>query len=140
MSFDASLLVIMGIFWITYVILRVFFFSPMMRLLDERETRVSSAQTIYDEALNETAKSIDEERTRLAEARREAMAQREQQRREAQDKRLAMLSEVKTQVQGELNEARLELESQVAHERQTLGEKAQSIARQMAANLLGRPA
>ena len=58
MSFDASLLVIMAIFWVTYVILRVCFFKPMMALLETREGRVSSAQQIWDQAFADKANSM----------------------------------------------------------------------------------
>ena len=62
MSFDASLLVIMAIFWVTYVILRVCFFKPMVALLEEREGRVSTAQQTWEQAFAETQKRLDEER------------------------------------------------------------------------------
>ena len=140
MSFDASMLVMMGIFWVTYIILRTFFFGPMMQLLEERETRIESAQEIYDGAVATTSERIEEEKVRLAETRREALAERDEQRRNANDQRLAALGELKAQVQERLGEAGAELDAQVATERSTLEEKARAIADEMARTLLGRPA
>ena len=140
MEFDASLLVMMGIFWITYGILRVFFFGPMMRLLDERESRIESAQTVYDEATATTAERIEEEKGRLAGARRDALAQRDERRREANDQRLKTLAEVKRKVQERLAEASSELDAQVGVERETLESRARGLADEMTRTLLGRPA
>lgn len=140
MEFDASLLVMMGIFWVSYGILRLFFFTPMMAMLDERDTRIETAQEIYDQALAETGERIEEEKTRLAETRRDALAQRDERRREANDQRLAALADVKGQVQERLREAGAELEAQVAVERASLEQQAQSLAEQMTRALLGRPA
>ena len=85
-SFNASLLVMMGIFWATYWILRVYFFRPMMALLDDRRSRVETAQALYEESQAQTHKRLEEERGRLSEARSEAMASRDKERREAQSR------------------------------------------------------
>jgi F-type H+-transporting ATPase subunit b len=139
-EFDASLLVIVGIFWVTYFILRVFFFTPMMKLLDEREERVESAQAIYDEAISSTSASIEEERQRLAEVRRQALAKRDEQRREANEQRGATLAEVNTLLQEKLATAATELDAQVATERATLEDRARDLAAQVTRSLLGRTA
>jgi len=139
-SFDASILVIMGIFWISYFILRVFFFLPMVRLLDEREARVSGAQQRWDQKFAETQKRLDDERSLLAETRRKAMQAREQRRREAQDRRLAILGEVKKRVQAELAEASATLAAQVGRERAVLDGRVRSLADQIVRRLLGNVA
>jgi F-type H+-transporting ATPase subunit b len=139
-SFDASLLVIMGIFWVTYLILRVFFFKPMVALLEEREGRVATAQQTWEEAFAETQKRLAEERTLLAETRRKAMVARSERRREAQERRLQTLAEVKKTVQQELAEASATLEVQVRAERQVLAERVRTLADQIVRRLLGTPA
>lgn len=140
MQFDASLLVMMGIFWVSYIILRFFFFNPMMRLLEERETRIESAQEIYDAALATAAERIEEEKGRLADTRREALAARDELRRKANDQRLSSLAEVKATVQQRLGEAGAELDAQVATERATLEDRARVLADEMTRTLLGRTA
>ena len=49
-SFNASLLVMMAIFWVMYLILRVFLFKPIMALLDDRRSRIETAQAALDGA------------------------------------------------------------------------------------------
>jgi F-type H+-transporting ATPase subunit b len=136
-SFDASLLVIMAIFWATYVVLRVFFFKPMMALLEAREEKVTTAQQIWDQAFAETQKSLDQERSLLADTRRQAMSARAERRREAQDRRLATLSEVKQAVQAQLGEASASIERQVSAEKTALGDRARGLADQIVTKLLG---
>ena len=140
MSFDASILVIMGIFWITYLILRVFFFKPMVALLEEREGRVATAQELWDQAFAETQTRLEEERTLLSATRRKAMAARAERRREAQDRRLQTLTAVKKTVQQELAEAGAALETQVRAERQVLETRVRTLADQIVRRLLGTPA
>ena len=140
MSFDASLLVIMAIFWVTYVILRVCFFKPMVALLDQREGRISTAQQTWDQAFAETQKRLDEERTLLADTRRQAMNARAERRREAQEKRLQTLAEVKRAVQGELGEASASIDRQVQTERIALGQRVNGLADEIVRRLLGTAA
>jgi F-type H+-transporting ATPase subunit b len=139
-SFDASLLVIMAIFWVTYVILRVCFFKPMVALLEEREGRVATAQQTWEQATAETQKRLDEERALLAETRRRAMSARADRRREAQEQRLAALAEVKKTVQQELGEASAAIDRQVHAERQALAERVRGLADDIVQRLLGTAA
>jgi F-type H+-transporting ATPase subunit b len=139
-SFDASLLVIMAIFWVTYVILRVCFFKPMVALLEEREGRVSTAQETWEQAFAESQKKLDEERTLLAETRRRAMSARAERRREANERRLTTLAEVKKTVQAELGEASAAIDRQVRAERQTLSERVRALADDIVQRLLGTAA
>jgi F-type H+-transporting ATPase subunit b len=139
-SFDASILVIMGIFWITYAILRVFFFKPMVALLEEREGRVQTAQQTWEEVYASTQKSLEEERTLLGDTRRKAMTARAERRRVAQERRLQTLAEVKKAVQQELAEASSALEAQVSGERQVLEQRVRTLSDQIVQRLLGTPA
>jgi F0F1-type ATP synthase membrane subunit b/b' len=139
-SFDASILVIMAIFWVTYLILRVCFFKPMVALLEEREGRVATAQQTWEQAFAETQKRLDEERALLAETRRRAMTARAERRREAQERRLSTLAEVKKTVQGELAEASAAIDRQVRVERQTLAERVRGLADEIVQRLLGTAA
>ena len=44
-EFDASLLVIMGIFWVSFLILRNFLFKPVLALLEDREAETAAARS-----------------------------------------------------------------------------------------------
>src|SRR5262245_16459296 len=130
----------MAIFWVTYLILRVCFFKPMVALLEEREGRVATAQQTWEQAFAETQKRLDEERALLAETRRKAMNARAERRREAQEHRIATLAEVKKTVQQELTEASAAIDRQVSTERQALSERVRGLADDIVRRLLGTAA
>lgn len=140
MSFNASLLVMMAIFWVTYLILRVFFFKPMMALLEERRSRIETAQAAFEGATTESDETMEQERARLSEARSQAMASRDNERREAQARRHEQLNQVKAEVLETLAVAASDLEASVARERESLDQRATEIADRIAEKLLGRPA
>ncbi len=140
MSFDASLLLMMGLFWITYLILRFSFFKPMMELLEERSSTLETAQSTWDAAVAEANEKIEQEKARLSEARSQAMSTREQERREAQARRSQQLAEAKDRVQQTLGEAARDLEKTVSEQRRSLETDARRLADDIAANLLGRTA
>lgn len=140
MSFNASLLVMMGIFWAVYWILRVSFFTPVMNLLEKRHSTISDAKQNYDGAVAATDEKLEEERLRLTEARSKALASRDQERREAQAKRQTQLDAAKQQIQERLSTAANELDQQVSREKQSLEQQADQIAATMVDRLLGRTA
>jgi F-type H+-transporting ATPase subunit b len=139
-SFDASLLVMMGLFWVTYLILRIFFFKPMMEVLEKRRTTLETAQSTWDAAAAEANEKIEHEKARLSEARSQAMSAREQERREAQARRSQQLAEAKDRVQQTLAAAAADLEKTVGEQRQSLEADARRLADDIATNLLGRTA
>jgi len=139
-SFDASLLVMMGIFWVVYWILRVFFFTPVLDILEQRKSTVGAAQAIHDEVTAETERKLEAERARLTSARAEAMATREKERRAAQARRAETLNEVKNQVQATLSSAAEDLDRQVERERAGLESRAEELAGAIAERLVGRHA
>lgn len=138
MNFDASLLVIMGLFWVTYAIIRRNFVSPMMELIEGRRRDVDSSQEVYDLAAAETEAQIDQQRGRFAEARLRARARREEIRRAAQEGRRSLLAEAKAEATTQLGAASQELEQQVQSEKSRLDEWTRRLASDMAARLLGR--
>ena len=140
MSFNASLLVMMAVFWVVYLILRIFFFTPIMVLLAARRSRIEGAQAGFDRTMTDANETMEKERARLSEARSQAMASRDKQRREAQAQRQEQLNQVKAGVQETLAKAASDLEARVAKERESLDQRATEIADRMAEKLLGRPA
>jgi F-type H+-transporting ATPase subunit b len=139
-KFDASLLVIMGIFWVAYLILKTTFFKPLLSLLEQREARITTARDTYEKAVAETDAEIAAQRARLQEARSTAAAQRDELRRAGNERRQALLSETRQQTQAEVQRAQEQLTAEVAREKQTLASRAEDLARRMAAALLGRTA
>ncbi len=138
MDFDASLLVVMGAFWVAYLIIRIFYIKPMTELLEGRRQEVVSAREVYDRALETSERQLEEQRMRLAEARLTARKSREETRRDAMAQRQALLGETKKVASQELARAGSELDAQVQEQRALLDQRARELADQVTQRLLGR--
>jgi F-type H+-transporting ATPase subunit b len=137
---DASLLVIMGIFWVTYLILRFFLFGPIQEILRERRETVDTARAEHEAATAKTDAKIEAERERLNEARVEAASKRDALRREAEEERHRILAETREATDQRLEKAQEELDETVAREREGLEDRARELAGRMADKLLEKSA
>lgn len=137
---DASMLVILVIFWITYWILRKFLFQPITEILRERRETVETARAAHEAAAEQAETKIDAEREKLNRARVEAAARRDELRKAAEDHREAVLDETREETGARLRAAQAELEAEVAVQRETLEARARSLADRMADKLLERSA
>ena len=138
-DFDASLLVIMAIFWATYVVVRVFLIGPVMKMLRERDSEIVTAQETFDRAQAEVEARIEAQREKLKEARVEAAARRDEMRREAQQARERMVAEARQEADAELQQAIASLEAETAEQRRILEIRAERLAAEMTAKLMGAP-
>lgn len=138
MDFDLSLLAVLAVFGTTYVVLRVFFFTPVYALLRQREAEVATAAQIHEETLAESNARLDAERARLGEARAAARAGRDALRQEAQAQRASLLAAAKNEADLRLQAAERELATQVETERALLQGRVSDLAARMAEQLLGR--
>jgi F0F1-type ATP synthase membrane subunit b/b' len=135
---DLSLLLVVIIFWATYLVLRKYLLSPLGAVLAGREQRVDSARAAAEAALErqrEVAADLDR---RLTEARREALAHREAARAAAGERRQALLEEAREKSRLVAAEAQASLEREVLSARQQLGAEAKAIAGEIASYALGR--
>ncbi|HLE85320.1 MAG TPA: ATP synthase F0 subunit B [Thermoanaerobaculia bacterium] len=137
---DASLLVIMVIFWITYWLLRWALFGPVLEILRERRETVETAQAEHEAALAQTEARIEAERTKLNQARVEAAARRDELRRAAEERRQAVLSTSREEAERRLATAGEELDRTVATERRTLDGRARELAGRITEKLLEKSA
>ena len=137
---DASLLVIMGIFWITYLILKIFLFTPIQEILRERRETVETARAEHEAAMAETEAKIDAERGRLTDARVEAAAKRDALRKEAEEQRQQVLATTREATEKKLAEAQGELSETVDRERERLKAEARTLAGRMTDKLLEKSA
>lgn len=140
MEFDASLLVVMAIFWIVYAILRWTFFGPIVRLLDDRATTIQTAQSRFEEASARLDGGLAAQRERLAEARRTLAARREQVRRTAEAERAAILDAARAEARAEVEAIKATLEAETAAARVTLEASADQLANDMVRRVLGSAA
>ena len=139
MDFDASLLVIMAIFWATYVVVRIFLIGPVMKMLRERDSEIVTAQETFDRAQAEVEARIEAQREKLKEARTEATTRRDEMRREAQQARERMVAEARQEADAELRQAIASLEAETAEQRRVLEGQAERLAAEMTAKLIGAP-
>ena len=139
MDFDASLLVIMAIFWATYVVVRIFLIGPVMKMLRERDSEIVTAQETFDRAQAEVEARIEEQREKLKEARVEAATRRDEMRREAQQARERLVAEARQEADAELQRAIASLDAETAEQRRTLEVRAEHLAAEMTAKLMGAP-
>lgn len=140
MDFDASLLVVMAIFWIVYAILRWTFFGPIVRLLDDRAATIQTAQSRFEEASARLDTGLAAQRERLAQARRNLAARREEVRRTAEAQRAALLDAARAEARAEIDAIKAALEVETAAERVALEAHADRLADDMVRRVLGSAA
>lgn len=137
---DASLLVIVVVFWITYAILRWSLFGPVQEILRERRETVEAARAEQEAVTAQTAQKLDAERDKLNRARVEGAAERDALRRAAESRRQEILATTREETERQLAEAQEELERVVATERHALEAKARVLADRMTEKLVERSA
>ncbi len=135
---DLSLLVIMVVFWATYAVLRVFVFTPLGKILRDREDSAAASASALDAAVareKETLAAVDQ---KLTGARRAAMSAREAGRQEASARRQAILDEARDRARAAADEYQRKLEAEAAGAREELRRGASAIAAEIAELALGR--
>lgn len=135
---DLSLLLVVIIFWATYVVLKKFLLAPLGAVLAARERQVDSARAASEAALEKQREAAFDLDRRLTEARREALAHREAARAAAGERRQALLDEAREKARALADEAQASLEREVVAARQQLGAEAKVIAAEIATYALGR--
>ncbi len=135
---DLSLLVIMALFWATYLVLRTFVLNPLGKILLGREDATSEAAEALERAVSrekETLASVDQ---KLTDARREAMTAWEAARQEVAARRQALLDSSREKARAEVAEFQKKMESEVTSAREELRRGAVAIASEIAEASLGR--
>lgn len=135
---DLSLLLVMVIFWATYVVLRVFVLKPLGSILEERERTVVGATSALSAALDQEKETLAGIDRRLTEARREALAARQAARADANAKRQAILEDARAKARAAVAEAQAKLDGQIGVARSELEKNARTTAAEIASIALGR--
>jgi F-type H+-transporting ATPase subunit b len=136
---DFSLILIFFIFGIAYAILTKFLFRPIGEILDWREGEERSSRKVYDETRAEMDAALARIEEGLSLARREGLKTRESLRAEGRtifDEKLAAARE---EARVKIEEAATAIDAQARRAREELPQKAGSLARELAARILGRP-
>ena len=135
---DLSLLAIVAIFIVNYLIVRRFFFEPLNRIIDERETEAKTAEQMYEHAMarfNEATSKMEEQ---LHVAKREAANVRDKYRAEAGSRRNQVLEKTQNEAKGVVAEAEKKLTADVKVAREKITRESESLARLAAEKILGR--
>jgi F-type H+-transporting ATPase subunit b len=135
---DYTLLMVMAIFIVNYFVVKRFLITPVNRVIEDRETEVRSADTLYEQALtrfNDATASIEE---RLQQTRKEGAAVREKLRNEAAQHRSAVLERTRGEAEKIVAEADASLRADVDAARQAIVRDSESLARLTAERILGR--
>jgi F0F1-type ATP synthase membrane subunit b/b' len=135
---DLSLFVVMAVFWATYAVLRVFVFTPLGKILKDREDQTAASAAALEAAVSrerETLAAVDQ---KLTEARRAAMAAREAARQEASARRQAIVDDAREKSRAAADEFQKKLEAEAGAAREELRRGASAVAAEIAEIALGR--
>ena len=135
---DLSLFVVMAVFWATYAVLRVFVFTPLGKILKDREDQTAASAAALEAAVSrerETLAAVDQ---KLTEARRAAMAAREAARQEASARRQAIVDDAREKSRAAADEFQKKLEAEAGAAREELRRGASAVAAEIAEVALGR--
>jgi F-type H+-transporting ATPase subunit b len=135
---DLSLFVIMAVFWATYVVLRVFVFTPLGKILGEREDATAAAALALEAAVAREKETLAAVEQKLTEARRAAMSAREAARQETSARRQAILDDARQKARAAADEFQKKLEAEAGAAREELRRGAAAIAAEIAEVALGR--
>jgi F0F1-type ATP synthase membrane subunit b/b' len=135
---DLSLLLVMVIFWATYLVLRVFVLGPLGTILEERERTVEGATATLAGMLDQEKETLADIDRRLTEARRDALAARHAARAEANGKRQAILDDAREKARLVVADAQGALEKNIDAARAELAKNARTTALEIASLALGR--
>ena len=115
------------------------FFSPFLKLIDDRERRLKDLGERTERLLQEEKAAIEERESQLAAVRREAMNRRETERRRAEEEAAHMIEEARAEAHAELDRVRAGIENQIRDAERQLGELARTLAAELAGRVLERP-
>lgn len=135
---DLSLLAIIAIFFINYLVVRRFFFAPINRIIDERETESRTAETLYEEAMNRFNEATTKMEEQLHAAKREAASVRDRYRSEAGAHRNQVLERTQGDAKRVVAEANTKLGAEVTAARDKITRESESLAKLAVERILGR--
>jgi F-type H+-transporting ATPase subunit b len=120
---------------IFYLILRAWFFKPLLKVMAERDARTSGAQKAAEAAQAAAAEKIKQYEEALRQARAKVYAEQEAERKKVLDERAAFLKETRAKANAEVNSAKENLAGQMEVAKKqiegTVPELAAEIARRI---------
>jgi F-type H+-transporting ATPase subunit b len=135
---DLSLLLVMVVFWATYAVLRVSVFTPLGKILEEREAATAAASGALEAAVERERETLAAVEQKLTGARRDAMAAREAARQKAAARRQEIVDRARDDARGAAEEFQKKIDAEAATAREELRRGASAVAAEIAELALGR--
>jgi len=135
---DVTTVYVILCFAVAYAILKRYLFVPLGAILDARDREEKEAAALHAEALAHLQKALAEAERTLSEARREALKMREQLRAEGSSRLEARLAEASAAAAAAVDSANRRIEKTAGEFAGLLGDRAKSLARELAEKILGR--
>ncbi|MBI2215113.1 MAG: ATP synthase F0 subunit B [Acidobacteria bacterium] len=135
---DESLIAIMVIFFLEYLVLRVFFFQPLNQVMTAREKDVRDAATRHEDALARFNEATREMEARIGQAKKQGAELREALKAEAARHRTETVDKTRKEADVIVEEASDELATSVAAARQKIDGEAGALARLAVERIVGR--
>ena len=122
------------------VLLDRWLFKPLLRVMDERASRVKAAIDLAQAAAEKAREAAAEFETRTRAAQAEVYREMDEKRRVALEERATLVARTRQEVDASLAEARTRLDAQVAEARVRLEEDADRLGTAVVERVLGRKA
>jgi len=135
---NASLFFIMVCFWVTFFLVDRFLLKPILRVLDERQSRIQGAQSQWATKNEEYLAASASLEAAIEDAAREGAKTRAQLREKAQTERQRLLDSAREQAGARLDNALAELDKDATAARDELRARAEELAHLFAGQLLER--
>ena len=130
--------VVIGVVFLAIVLDRVLF-KPLLRVMRERETAITSAIQAAERATAKAQAATAEFDANVAAARADLYKQMDERRKAAEGYRKELVAQTKADVDAQLAGAKAELEAQAAEAKARLDAEAEQLGRDIASKVLGRP-
>ena len=135
---DVTSIYVIICFTIVYAILKRYLFGPLGAILDERDHEEKEAAALHAETLARLQEAMSEAEQKLSLARREALKTRESLRAEGRGRLEARLAEASAAAAATIESASHRIQRLSEGLSGLLGERAASLARDLAEKILGR--
>ncbi len=137
LQIDATALVVFAIVWVLVLILTRIFFKPILRVLDERASRIAKDKAAADEALKAYEGDLKRIEDGLKEARAAADAIRAAAETEALKDKSRLVREVQAEGRAEVEKAKEELRREMEALKKDLDQRTEEIAESIEKRVLG---
>ncbi|MBC7349454.1 MAG: hypothetical protein H5U05_05720 [Candidatus Aminicenantes bacterium] len=133
---DLTFVLVFILVWILVVVLGRVFFKPYLDIREKRRKILEENEKTHKQAMKEYEGHLEQVETSLKEVRLETQLLREKVIAEALQEKTRLVSEIQTEVKGQVAAARDELNLQTEKLKTELSQKVEELARQLEEKIL----